>query len=351
MLSDIKQAAENVGLHLHPDKTKIISNTTRNTGRPTKHHITIGDDNIEILPRHATIKYLGRQIGFEDIHKKELELRIQRGWAAFTKFKQELTSKHYPLSARLRLFESVVTPAVLYGSPAWTLTTGLEHTLQRAQRKMLRMVLGASRRKALTQQRTRHEETTTTAATTYDITTTTTTTTEAQQHDKCDASDDIVSEDDADVMSNITQHSAAGDDEPDEDIMEPWGDWLKRATRQAEEQLRRINIETWTQSARKQKWRFINSVANMNHDRWTKKAAFWEPTTTTEKAKRAEGHPRKRWIDDINKYLLQQHIHNNAWTHSKKKNVWHDLESNYVYDAATTLTTAATTITTTPTPN
>ena len=133
-------------------------------------------------------------------------------------------------------------------------------------------------------------------------------------------------------------------------MMEPWGEWLKRVTRQAEQQLKRINIETWTQSARKQKWRFISSVANMNHDKWTTKTAFWEPTATTAKAKRAEGHPRKRWIDDINKYLEQQQVHNNAWTLSRNKNMWHDLELNYVYDAATTTTTSITPTTATPKP-
>ena len=62
-------------------------------------------------------------------------------------YKSELTTKHYSLSDRLRLFESVVTPTVLYGSETWTLTAEMSRLLRTTQRRMLRMVLGQGRRR------------------------------------------------------------------------------------------------------------------------------------------------------------------------------------------------------------
>ena len=119
----------------------------------------------------------------------------------------------------------------------------------------------------------------------------------------------------------------------EEEVLEPWGEWLQRVTRQAEHQLERINMETWTQAARRQKWRVVNTITNMNHDRWTKRAAFWDPTTTHTKAKRAEGHPRKRWIDDITEHLQQQDIHTSPWLQSRNTNHWDEIGTDFIYDA------------------
>ncbi len=47
---------------------------------------------------------------------------------------------------RLRLFDAVVTPTLLYGCEAWTLRIDQPRRLQVLQRKMLRMVLNARRR-------------------------------------------------------------------------------------------------------------------------------------------------------------------------------------------------------------
>ena len=102
---------------------------------------------IEVLPRNGKIKYLGRQITFENGTVVELSNRIKAAWAKFMQYKSELTKKHYSLSDRLRLFEAVVTPTVLYGSEAWTMTAEMSRLLRTTQRRMLRMVLGQGRRR------------------------------------------------------------------------------------------------------------------------------------------------------------------------------------------------------------
>ena len=74
-------------------------------------------------------KYLGRKICFASFHETEISNRIAAGWSAFMKSRTELCSKQCSLHVRARLFEAVVTPCVMYGCAAWTLTEALEKQL------------------------------------------------------------------------------------------------------------------------------------------------------------------------------------------------------------------------------
>jgi len=61
-------------------------------------------------------------------------------------YKDELCNNKYELNHRLRLFDSVIMPTILYGSGTWTMDRDRENTLRGTQRKMLRKVLGSGRR-------------------------------------------------------------------------------------------------------------------------------------------------------------------------------------------------------------
>ena len=129
MLSLMREETSKCGLELHPEKTKIISSTNRQN-RPRNKYAHVGDMRIEILARTGEIKYLGRRITFEDAQRVELKNRLRGAWAKFMEHKDELTRKTYALSDRLRLFDAVVTPAVLYGAETWTLTKEMERALR-----------------------------------------------------------------------------------------------------------------------------------------------------------------------------------------------------------------------------
>ena len=134
MLIEVQKEAENCGLELHPEKTNIISSTSIN-GRQGARHANIGTMKIEILPLQSSIKYLGCQISFGEMQEMELRQRIRGGWAKFIEHKQELTGKHYSLNSRMKLFDAVITPTVLYGSECWTTTRHLEDMLKTTHRK------------------------------------------------------------------------------------------------------------------------------------------------------------------------------------------------------------------------
>ena len=73
MMCEFKDVTEKVGLRIHPDKTKILSNQS-NINYDTKRYIKIGEMSIEILTKSESMKYLGQRISF---HQQET-LKIKK---------------------------------------------------------------------------------------------------------------------------------------------------------------------------------------------------------------------------------------------------------------------------------
>ena len=137
MLSDIERESRKQGLELHPDKTKIMSNTSRRRGRTASTTACVNTMQVEILPYSGVNKYLGRNVSFDKPHETEINARVAAAWRKFMANKDELTNAKYSLNRRLGLFESIVGATMLYGCASWTLTKKLESQIQRTQRKML----------------------------------------------------------------------------------------------------------------------------------------------------------------------------------------------------------------------
>ena len=116
-----------------PRQEKMLSNRQRS--KCSEVNFEFG--KIEILARESNTEYLGRLLGFQDYHDSEIKHRIAKGWAKFHRFKEDLCCRHYPLKDRMRLFNAIITPTVLYGSSTWTMTKDRERRLQTAQRMMI----------------------------------------------------------------------------------------------------------------------------------------------------------------------------------------------------------------------
>ena len=79
---------------------------------------------------------------------------------------------------------------------------------------------------------------------------------------------------------------------------------VKRSTRQAQEKMRAASIPCWIDTQRTMEWRLATRIASHPKTRWTTEAAKWNPGLSIgAKASRAVGRPKKRWEDDINKFL------------------------------------------------
>jgi hypothetical protein len=298
MLLLLRTECEKCGLELHPEKTKIISSTNRQN-RTRNKFTEVGDMKIEVLARNSTIKYLGRQITFEDAHRTELNNRVKCAWAKFMQHRDELTKKSYALSDRLRLFDSVISPTVLHGSEAWTLTKDMAKVLKTTQRRMLRMVLGQGRRRT---QRT---------------------VLAAADHD------------------NAESEETEADNPPEDDSrdhLEPWVEWIKRVTNNVEESLKRLNIRTWVEQAKKRKWKFAAELFSGKGERkWTHTAIEWNPQIHRDAsrplARRKPTRPNLRWADELQAFVKNHLRPERQWNDvCSDPDFWRNCEDQFVND-------------------
>ena len=76
MLKDLAEECGKVGLHLHPEKTKILNNDM-GYGRQVT-NAKAGDMDIEVLGAKASTMYLGRLLPLTEPHETELQHRIKK---------------------------------------------------------------------------------------------------------------------------------------------------------------------------------------------------------------------------------------------------------------------------------
>jgi len=303
MLTDLKREAAKYGLELHPDKTKILTNLSQRRGRNASQTTDIDGEKVEILHHHHNTKYLGRRFSYDQYHDTELDNRIATAWRKFNVLRHELTDKSYPLSSRLRLFDGTVTPTVMYGSAAWTLTKDMSMKLRRTQRRMLRLVVGTTRRRERPKQMDKKHDGSTMST-------------------MCNTHGD---EDTFDVSMLMTT--------PENDVLEPWQDFLRRSNQIAETHARRSGIEEWTTRYLRKKWRWASRIAGHSRDRWTKLATSWEPEFDERRcAIRHHARPRRRWDHEIGAYLQHNEVHKQThWMHlAQDTDKWHATESKFI---------------------
>ena len=89
----------------------------------------------------------GRLLSFGHLDDTELSHCTKKAWSKFHQYRSDLIGHVYALKDKLRLFEAVVTPSVLYGCSTWTMTKDGESRLKAAQRQMLRRIVKVARLK------------------------------------------------------------------------------------------------------------------------------------------------------------------------------------------------------------
>ena len=129
MMCDFARSTERVGLKIHPEITKILSNQNSNRRR----EMAIKNIKVDVLPVSECAKYFGQTQKNQQQETAEIRSRIRDAWASLYRYKQELTSKSYLLQHRLRLFNVVISPTLSYASGTWTLTKEHKRTIDSAQ--------------------------------------------------------------------------------------------------------------------------------------------------------------------------------------------------------------------------
>ena len=283
MLTDVYDLARDYGLELHPDKTVILYNGSKRSGHTNRSPVSIRGHTVRVLSSSDNTKYLGRLFTFHDYHAAEIHNRISCGWRKFHTLRDELTNKRYPLRLRLRLFNGTITPTILYACTSWTMTNDLLTTLQRTQRRMLRMIIGTPRRTMLPYQNNHTNDTFTTSTT------------------------------------PVTQETPT-------DNLELWSEFIKRATHIAESTMTKHRITQWTTTYFRRKWRWARRLTQLNDDRWCKLVTTWNPQICEHRpAYRKQGRPCRRWGDDIEHYFG-----GTTWSEFNDHHYWRLHEDIYI---------------------
>jgi len=111
----------------------------------------------------------------------------------------------------------------------------------------------------------------------------------------------------SDLSEKQGREIRAADPETDEDTLEPWEHWIRRATRQVEEELGKAGIEDWVCAYRRRKWRFAGYTAQDQENKWSLQTLRWaedrRQDLQTGGRGRKRGRPKTRWADEIAAYV------------------------------------------------
>ena len=139
MLESLIQELAVIGLHLNAAKTKIFT-----TDEDAPDMIEVADSFISVLSDLDSHKYLGRKLPGNLNNRSSVEIahRIQIAWMKFHQHKDVLIDKNVCIRSRLRFFDAIISPTILFGLGICALTQQQINQLDRVQRRMLRAIVG-----------------------------------------------------------------------------------------------------------------------------------------------------------------------------------------------------------------
>ena len=108
----------------------------------------------------------------------------------------------------------------------------------------------------------------------------------------------------SDANSEAPQLTIPQQGTQDDEHIEPWPDFIRRCTHEAEALLKKLKIDDWITQHKRQKWHLARDVITRDKHKWSYQAINWTPTLQPEhNARRPQARPRKRWADDIWFYI------------------------------------------------
>ena len=271
MLKDVTEQVGMVGLELHMGNTNILSNGFGPDVE--KREVDILGQKVVILAPDESTTHLGKELCLTNIHDKEIDSRICKGWKTFYKFKYQLCDKSIALAHRLRLFDAVVSPCVLYGSSTWTMNASRKRKLRSAQRKMTRKILGMKFKVGETEADGYLGDSEGSD--------------DKLAKDKCADAKEATAEADRSTETNsyssTTSTSDSGQSDEDEQEEEEhtrglsnFVQWMKAATREVEQKMKEFKIKDWLHQQKTKKWEFAGHAARRTDERWTIKVIQME---------------------------------------------------------------------------
>jgi hypothetical protein len=106
------------------------------------HNINIGDRSFENV---AQFKYLGMTVTNQYLIQEEIKRRLNSGSACYHSVQNLVSSRLLSKNVKIRIYKTIIFPAVLYGYETWSLTLREEHRLRVFENRVLRKIFGPKR--------------------------------------------------------------------------------------------------------------------------------------------------------------------------------------------------------------
>ena len=139
-LEEWRVALESRGMKISRFKTEYFTTDTSGDQQAT---IRL---NSEMLKRVNTFKYLGSMVDETVEMEKEVNFRIQCGWNNWRKVSGVICDRRVPVKVKGKVHKTMVRPAMSYGLEAAPLKKSEEKKMDVAEMKMLKWMVGVTRR-------------------------------------------------------------------------------------------------------------------------------------------------------------------------------------------------------------
>jgi hypothetical protein len=90
-------------------------------------------------------RYLGTTIKNRNLIQEEIKRRLNSGNACYHSAQNLLYSRLLSKNIKIKIYETVILPVVLYGCETWSLTLREEHRLRLFENRVLRRIFGPKR--------------------------------------------------------------------------------------------------------------------------------------------------------------------------------------------------------------
>ena len=102
--------------------------------------------NGEELKNVDHFKYLGSVIDKDGTIDRDVDVRVQAAWSSWRKLTGVLYDRKIPLRLKAKIYETIIRPALTYGSECWAMKVTNNRKIATTEMRMLRGILGVSRR-------------------------------------------------------------------------------------------------------------------------------------------------------------------------------------------------------------
>ena len=131
----LAEASQRIGLNISKTKTQVMRLNCKNT-EPIKFQ------NGNNIKETKDFTYLGAVVSTEKGCDKDMDSRLGKAKTVFRKLKRIWGSKQYNRKTKIRLFNTLVKPVLLYGSETWKTNAQDNRKLDSFQYQCLKRSLG-----------------------------------------------------------------------------------------------------------------------------------------------------------------------------------------------------------------